>query len=172
MKILSKSLFKLLTTRAGDTALATSGFATAFAAVGFAGYMTFSNVQTPYINGMQYLAIFAQPSHPGREASTESRLDMTPVGNVTPVEKTQVNGYTLIGAGRTYAWLRMDARILAVRVGDNVPNLGHIAAIEGRGQGWVLLNEEGEVLISGSPLTGEANTGKANQKKFIFGSQP
>ncbi len=139
--------FGLGVARLGDLALIGGSLATAAGAVGFAGYMTLHGPATPRINGVEYLAIFAQPSHRLAEAPTPE-VDMAPTGALpAPPARTDAGGYALVGAKKSYAWLREDTRIFAVRPGDDVPRLGHIASIARRGDRWALLDEKGVALI-------------------------
>ena len=82
--------------RAADLALVGAGLATATGAVGFAGYMILAGDHEPHINGMEYLAIFAQPSrHPTREddKSDDGKVDVSPVGSIPHEVKDNVAGY-------------------------------------------------------------------------------
>ena len=63
--------------RLGDIVLMSGLIATAGGAVTFAGYMTMCGGQTPLVNGMQYLAIFAQPSRPAHGRTTRPRRNST-----------------------------------------------------------------------------------------------
>jgi hypothetical protein len=161
--------FGLAAVRAVDLALIGATLATAVGTVGFAGYMTLRDDHEPRINGLQYLAIFAQPRHPTREAGKASGVDMNPVGALVKDAKTEVAGYALVGAQASYAWLRAGDRIFAVRPGDDVPSLGHVAAIEQRDGRWALVDDKGAPLIV-SPFADLAPTGSVKfGKKMIFG---
>ena len=63
----------LAAARAVDLALIGGGVATATGAVGFAGYMSVAGDHEPRINGMEYLAIFAQPSHHASRVTRNGR---------------------------------------------------------------------------------------------------
>lgn len=157
--------------RLADLALIGGLLATAGGAVTFAGYMTMRGGQTPLINGMQYLAIFAQPSHPahGEDAATPRSLDMNPVGAIPPQAKVEADGYALVGAKPTYAWLREGNRIFAVRPGDDVPRLGHVAAIEQRDGRWTLVDDKGASLIVSAFADLAPSQGSRFSKRMIFG---
>ncbi len=65
-----------------DLALIGGLVCTAAGAVAFAGYETLINDHMPKVNGIQYLAIFAQPNSHVSAAAAEPALDMSPVGAV------------------------------------------------------------------------------------------
>lgn len=157
--------------RLADFALIGGLLATAGGAVTFAGYMTMRGSQTPLINGMEYLAIFAQPSHPvrGEDAGAAPSVDMNPVGAIPRETKDQAGGYALVGAKPTYAWLREGNRIFAVRPGDDVPRLGHIAGIEQRDGRWTLVDDHGRTLIVSALAEIAPTEGGRFDKRMIFG---
>ena len=156
--------------RLADIALISGLLATAGGAVTFAGYMTMHGGQTPLINGMQYLAIFAQPSHPAHDGDAEPKpkLDMNPVGAIPRDAKIEAGGYALVGAKSSYAWLREGNRIFAVRPGDDVPRLGHIAEIEQRDGRWALVDDKGATLIAGALAEIAPAEGGRFDKRMIF----
>jgi hypothetical protein len=161
--------------RLADIALISGLLATAGGAVTFAGYMTMRGGQTPLINGMQYLAIFAQPSHPAPDAGAVAprNLDMNPVGAIPREAKDEAKivagGYALVGAKPTYAWLRQGNRIFAVRPGDDVPSLGHVAGIEQRDGRWTLVDDKGATLIVSALAELGPTQGGKFKKRMIFG---
>ena len=169
--------------RLADLALMGGLLATAGGAVTFAGYMTMHAGQTPHVNGMQYLAIFAQPVHrapsddtPDATASRSASLDMNPVGAIPrdpqapPGDaKGEPGLYSLVGAKQTYAWLRAGNRIFAVQPGDDVPNLGHVAAIAQRDGRWTLIDDKGRALIVGAMAEIAPSAGGRFSKPMIFG---
>jgi hypothetical protein len=158
--------------RLGDIALMSGLVATAGGAVTFAGYMTMRGGQTPLINGMQYLAIFAQPSRPAHEGDSPptAKLDMNPVGAIPRDAKIEAGGYALVGAQSSYAWLRAGNRIFAVRPGDDVPRLGHVAAIAQRDGRWALVDDKGATLIAGALAEIAPAEGARFDKRMIFGN--
>lgn len=160
--------FGLAAVRAVDLALIGATLATAVGTVGFAGYMTLRGDHEPHINGIEYLAIFAQPRHVSHPAD-KPPVDMNPVGAIGRDDKTQVAGYSLVGAQASYAWLRSGDRIFAVRPGDDVEKLGHVAAIEQRDGRWALIDDKGAALIV-SAFADLTPTGSVRfGKKMIFG---
>jgi hypothetical protein len=158
--------------RAIDLALVGGGVATAASAVGFAGYMMLAGNHEPHINGMEYLAIFAQPSgHAARgaDAADATKVDTRPVGAIPREIKDNVAGYSLVGAQAEFAWLREGNRIFSVRPGQEVPRLGRVAAIVERDGRWTLVNSKGEeLLVSGQPELSPSASGKFD-KRMIFG---
>jgi hypothetical protein len=161
--------FGLGVARLGDLAVIGGSLATAGVAVTFAGYMTMRGDHTPRINGMQYLAIFAQPSRHGRddEPAAEPALDMNPTGSLP--REIAGGGYALVGARQSYAWLRAGNRIFAVRPGDDVPGLGHVAAIELHGGRWALVDDKGAALIVSALAEITPTEGGRLGKRMIFG---
>jgi hypothetical protein len=165
------AVFGLTAARFVDLALIGGSIATAAGAVGLAGYMTLRGGGEPHINGMRYLAIFAQPSH--RPASAETNgVDMNPVGAIAPALKTDAGGYALVGAKESYAWLREGNRIFAVRPGDEVPRLGHVASIQRREGRWALIDDKGAALIASAVSELEPSADGHFDKSLIFGKQP
>jgi hypothetical protein len=157
--------------RLTDLALIGALLATAGGAVTFAGYMTMRGGRTPLINGMEYLAIFAQPNHHGHgdESGTAPSLDMNPTGAIPRETKDGAGGYALVGAKPTYAWLREGNRIFAVRPGDDVPRLGHVSAIEQRDGRWALVDDHGRALIVSALAEIAPSEGGRFDKRMIFG---
>jgi hypothetical protein len=158
--------------RVGDLALIGGSLATATGAVALAGYMMMRGEGSPLINGVQYLAIFAQPSHPhaGDGASAPDDVDMNPVGAIPHDGKDQVAGYQLVGAQERFAWIRQGARIFAVHPGDDVPSLGRVSAIELRDGRWALVDEKGGTLLVSALSEVARSAGGRFDKRMIFGA--
>jgi hypothetical protein len=164
-------------------ALIGSGVATATAAVAFAGVMLMQGDHAPNINGMQYLAVFAQPSkalrptEPATPLSTavaaarepQATVDMAPVGAISARPMPHPD-YELISAGMDRAWVRDGDRIFAVHIGDNVPNLGKIEDIVWTDGHWALIGANKVTLLaSGEAAAPKKNGGRTfQQKKMIF----
>jgi hypothetical protein len=165
MAALAGAFAGVAATRLLDLALIGGCLATAAGAVGFAGYMTMAGEHSPFINGMQYLAIFAQPSHPHRVG-----VDMNPVGAIPPETKFRVGGYQLVGAEARFAWLREGDRIFAVHPGDDVPRLGKIGSVEQRDGRWTLLDPKGTALLVSSLIDLPPSAGGRFDKRMIFGA--
>lgn len=174
-----------ISSRIGDLALIGSGVATATAAVTFAGVMLMQGDHAPNINGMQYLAVFAQPSkalRPGDPATPlstaaaaahepQATVDMEPVGAISARPMPHPN-YELISAGMDRAWVRDGDRIFAVHIGDDVPNLGKIEDIVWTDGHWALIGADKVALLaSGEAAAPKKNgAGGLHQKKMIFGT--
>jgi hypothetical protein len=158
--------------RAIDLALIGGSVATATGAVAFAGYMTLSGDHDPFVNGMQYLAIFSQPSHPHRgDADQATPFDMNPTGAIPPDAKVVASGYQLVGAQERFAWLREGNRIFPVRPGEEVPRLGHIAKIEKREGHWTLVDDKGKPLLVSAVADLMPSAGGKFDKQMIFGGE-
>ena len=156
--------------RAIDLALIGGSVATAASAVAFAGYMTLNGDHDPLVNGVQYLSIFSQPSHPHRgDADKPPTFDMNPTGAIPPDTKVAAAGYQLVGAQARFAWLREGSRIFAVRPGEEVPRLGRVARIEKRDGRWSLVDEQGKPLLVSAVVDLMPSAGGKFNKQMIFG---
>jgi len=162
----------LASARVADLALICGSVVTATGAVALAGYMITRSEHSPLINGVQYLAIFAQPSHPHRVdgAPGPADIDMNPVGAISHDGKDQISRYQLVGAQEHFAWIREGARIFAVHPGDDVPRLGRVAGIELHDGRWTLVDEKGGTLLV-SALAEVAPSARGRfDKRMIFGA--
>ena len=154
--------------RIGDFALVGGSIAAAAGAVGFAGYMTLAAPRTPRVNGMQYLAIFAQPSRTERSPQPEARaIDLSPVGAVPHDDKSHAAGYAVVGAEPRFAWLREGNRIFAAHPGEDVPRLGRIAAIVLRDGRWTLVDDKGAVLIASAAIESSPGGGRFDKPMIL-----
>jgi hypothetical protein len=155
-----------------DLALVGGGLATATGAVALAGYMMTRGEHAPIVNGVQYLAIFAQPSHPHRDddAAAPVGVDTNPIGAISHNGKDQVAGYQMVGAQQSFAWIREGARIFAVHPGDDVPSLGRVGAIEMRDGRWTLMDEKGGTLLVSALAEVAPSAGGRFDKRMIFGA--
>ena len=115
----------------------------------------------PKIAGMEYLSIFAQPNR-------HSGVDVTPLGALPHPAPEQAVGYAMVGAQAHFAWLREGNRIFAVTPGDDVPRLGHVAAIAPREGRWALLSTSGDVLLIGGASDIAGSGGARFDKRMIF----
>jgi hypothetical protein len=135
------------------------GTALAGLSMAFAVYMLAYGAGRTRINGMEHLAIFAQPRGPGgvvRDAEPPPAegapaVDMsatgslaTPAGRAAPIARP----VEIVAAESGRAWLRVDGAIRAVAPGDSVTGLGRIGAIVARNGGWVLIDDKGADLLS------------------------
>ena len=157
--------------RAIDLALIGGGVLTAASADGFAGYVMLAGDHQTHVNGMEYLAIFAQPSHGVRGAGEKDAawLDERPVGAIRREVKDNVSGYWLVGAQPQFAWLREGNRIFSVHPGEEVPRLGRVAGIVERDGRWTLVDDKGAELIVSTRTELPASEGGRFDKRMIFG---
>jgi len=139
--------------RAVGTALAGMSFA-------FAVYMLAYGGGKTRVNGLEHLAIFAQPrgSAPGLHPAegpappiAGGAVDMTTTGSFGPAggkTSPEPPPIEIVAARTDRVWLRIDGAIRAAVPGDNVAGLGHIGAIVARDGGWVVLDDKGAALLA------------------------
>ena len=144
---------------AHETVIRAVGMALASTSAAFAIYMLAYGAGKTRINGMEHLAIFAQPRGPGGAvrgptppsvggapavdlAATGSLA--TSAGKATP----EARPVEIVGAEADRVWLKIDGAIRTAAPGDNVAGLGRIGAIVARNGGWVLLDDKGAGLLS------------------------
>lgn len=125
----------------------------------FAIYMLAYGAGKTRINGIEHLAIFAQPRGPGgavRDSAPPSGedapvVDMAATGSVAasvvkgPPETRPVE---IVAAQADRVWLRIDGAIRMAAPGDSVAGLGRIGAIVARNGGWALLDDNGAELLT------------------------
>jgi hypothetical protein len=109
------------------------------------------------INGMEHLAIFAQPRGPGGSvrgatppADASTAVDMAATGSVAASAgqaALEARPVEIIAARADRVWLKIDGAIRAAAPGDSVGGLGQIGAIVARNGGWVLLDDRGKELL-------------------------
>ena len=111
------------------------------------------------INGMEHLAIFAQPRGPGGavrgpsppSADASAAVDMAATGSVAASAGQAATGarpVEIVAAEADRVWLKIDGAIRTAAPGDNVAGLGRIGAIVARNGGWVLLDDKGKELLA------------------------
>ena len=147
-----------------ELALAGLGLGLAALSVGFAGYMAALGDHQPRVNGMQYLAIFAQPrgaggtsETPARRPTTAAAVDPTATGSIAPRPPrtaTANEPAEIVTADRTKAWIKIEGTIRAAAPGDTLPGLGRIAAIVERDGRWIALDDAGKELVAGAKAQG------------------
>lgn len=178
----------VIMTSLSDFALVSAGVAMAVGSVGFAGYMLLQNDREPRINGMQYLAIFAQPRGTSRPALAEAPpvgaarrpvadggLDMAPTGSIAHGAtggSTGPEGYRIVAVEPGMAWLSNGAEIRVVKPGEVAPGLGRIASIVKRDGRWALIDDAGATLLtSDKPETNDLGDGERRfARGMIFGA--
>jgi hypothetical protein len=150
----------LLQQAAVDVALGACGIGLATSSVAFAAFMISTSDQGPRINGVDKLAIFAQPvSTPYTGGLTRGprgqEFDVMPVGSLRArtyarqpvvVEKF-VTGYTMRGYSQGEALVQGPDGFMNVRVGAEIEGLGRVLGIEARGLNLVIVTTGG--VISG-----------------------
>jgi hypothetical protein len=143
---------------AHETVIRAVGMALASLSVAFAMYMLAYGAGKTRINGMEHLAIFAQPRGPGgavrdpipQPAAASTPVDMAATGSLAgsagqaaaaarPVE--------IVAAQADRVWLKIDGGIHVAAPGDDVAGLGRIGSIVARDGGWVLLDDKGKELL-------------------------
>jgi hypothetical protein len=139
------------------------GSALAGLSMAFAIYMVVYGGGRTRINGMEHLAIFAQPRGPGGSVGgsgappTENgpQVDMAATGSVAAVgAKAPIE---IVAAEADRVWLKIDGAMRMAAPGDSVAGLGRIGAIVGRDGGWVLLDDKGAELLAVSKATNGAS---------------
>ena len=144
---------------ANETVIRAVGMALASLSAAFAMYMLAYGAGKTRINGMEHLAIFAQPRGPGGavrgptppEANGATAVDMAATGSVASSTAQAVVGarpIEIVAAQADRVWLKIDGGIHMATPGDDVAGLGRIGAIVARKGGWVLLDDKGGELLS------------------------
>src|SRR5262249_36369557 len=143
---------------------------------GFAMYMLVYGGGKTRINGMEHLAIFAQPRGPGNvvdnaappttDASKPVDMEATgslaaSTGQVAPTPRP----VEIVAAEADRVWLRIDDAIRVAAPGDTVAGLGRIGAIVARNDGWAVLDDKGKELLA---VTKGANGASLFTRRRIF----
>jgi hypothetical protein len=151
------------------------GTALAGLSMAFAVYMLAYGEGKIRINGMEHLAIFAQPRGPAGAVGS-----VPPLPDASPQVDMAATGSLAASAGKAAAdarpvqivaeqadrvWLRIDGAIHAAAPGDSVPGLGRIGSIVARDGGWVLLDDKGAELLA---VARSANGAALFARKRIF----
>ncbi len=155
-----------------DVALRALGAALAGLSISFAAYMIAYGGYRVRVNGMEHLAIFAQPRGPvpaklPAPPTVVPPLDMTATGSFAPAPDPRLRPRPAegIAARADRAWLIIDGMIRVASPGDDVPLLGHVAKITQRDGGWALLDEKGATLIF---VPKQANGAAMFSRRMIF----
>jgi hypothetical protein len=147
------------------------GSALAGLSMAFAIYMLAYGGGKTRINGMEHLAIFAQPRGPGGSVGgpaapapgNASQVDMAATGSVAAAgAKAPIE---IVAAQADRVWLKIDGAIRTAAPGDSVAGLGRIGAIVGRDDGWALLDDKGAELLT---VTKGANGASLFTRRRIF----
>jgi hypothetical protein len=144
---------------AHETVIRAVGMALASLSMGFAMYMLAYGGGKTRINGMDHLAIFAQPRGPGNvvrdpappltDASKPVDMEATgslaaSTGQVAPTPRP----VEIVAAEADRVWLKIDGAIRTAAPGETVAGLGRIGAIVARNDGWVVLDDKGKELLT------------------------
>jgi hypothetical protein len=127
--------------------------------MGFAMYMLAYGGGKTRINGMQHLAIFAQPRGPGNvvrdpaplSSDAAKPVDMEATGSLaasTSQAAPTPRPVEIVAAEPDRVWLKIDGAIRMAAPGDTVAGLGRIGAIVAREGGWVVLDDKGKELLT------------------------
>ena len=149
------------------------GTALAGVSIAFAGYMLAYGGGKVRVNGIDHLAIFAQPRGPGggvteiaREAESQP-LDASAGSRVDREADAQPEPQParIVAARPGRVWLMIGGAIRSAGPRDDVPGVGRIGAIVPRDGGWALLDDKGTTLLS---LAKEANGAELFVRNRIF----
>jgi hypothetical protein len=143
-----------------ETAIRALGMALAGLSMAFAIYMLAYGGGKTRINGLEHLAIFAQPRGPGGvvggpippSAGGASVVDMAATGSLASAGRAAPGALPveILAAQADRVWLKIDGAIRTAAPGDSVAGLGRIGAIVARNGGWVLLDDKGAELLAGA----------------------
>ena len=165
---------------AHETVIRAVGMALASLSMAFAMYMLAYGGGKTRINGMDHLAIFAQPRGPGGavrgptppSADASKPVDMEATGSlagstgqVTSQAAPTPRPVEIVAAEADRVWLKIDGAIRMAAPGETVAGLGRIGAIVARNGGWVLLDDMGKELLS---VTKGANGATLFTRRRIF----
>jgi hypothetical protein len=156
--------------------IAIRAVATALAglSVAFAGYMLAHGGERVRVNGIEHLAIFAQPRGavadkplvlPALTDGTPA-LDMTTTGSFDASPRPPApRPVEIVAARADRVWLSIDGVIRSAGPGDDLPRVGRIAAIVPRDGGWALVGDNGATLLT---VTKRANGASLFARGRIF----
>jgi hypothetical protein len=161
---------------AHETVIRAVGMALASLSAAFAIYMLAYGAGKTRINGMEHLAIFAQPRGAGNvvrnpappSADAAGAVDMAATGSLTASAGQagpEARPVEIVAAEADRVWLKIDGAIRMAAPGETVAGLGRIGAIVARNDGWVLLDEKGKELVA---VTKGANGASLFGRRRIF----
>jgi hypothetical protein len=165
---------------AHETVIRAVGMALASLSMAFAMYMLAYGGGKTRINGMDHLAIFAQPrgagnvvrdpAPPSADASKPVDMEATgslaaSTGQVTSQAAPTPRPVEIVAAEADRVWLKIDGAIRMAAPGDTVAGLGRIGAIVARNDGWAVLDDKGKELLG---LTKGANGASLFTRRRIF----
>jgi hypothetical protein len=159
------------------------GLSTAAASLAFAAYMLTHDNSSSRVNGIQYLAIFAQPNLGGRPAAAVADINLSedvdrmPTGSIPLDDKAVAQeivdpGFSVISGQPGIAWAQKDSVIRAVRIGDVVEGAGRVKAIVLRDGMWQVLGESGApILRSGESASAGVSPVRLSRSSIFNGGQ-
>jgi hypothetical protein len=161
---------------ANETVIRAVGMALASLSAAFAMYMLAYGAGKTRINGMEHLAIFAQPRGPGGAVrgptpptpDAPPPVDMAATGSVAGSASPAAAGarrIEIVAAQADRVWLKIGGGIHMAAPGDNVAGLGRIGAIIARNGGWAVLDDKGAELLG---VTKDANGASLFSRNRIF----
>jgi hypothetical protein len=161
---------------AHETVIRAVGMALASLSMAFAMYMLAYGGGKTRINGMDHLAIFAQPRGPGNvvrdptppSADASKPVDMEATGSLaasTSQAAPTSRPVAIVAADADRVWLKINGAILMAAPGDTVAGLGRIGAIVARNDGWAVLDDKGAELLV---LSKGANGASLFTRRRIF----
>lgn len=149
MRLLSK--IRAMSFDRTDLGLRFAGVGLATASIAFAAHMTAESDRAPQINGVEHLAIFAQPTTLAARHARTQGIDYTPIG-ATPsaasqtraAPQTTLTGYEVLDVVSGAALIRApDGRATRVAPGERLAGAGRVLDIT-RAQGkWLVSTEMG-----------------------------
>ena len=150
------------------------GTALAGVSIAFAGYMLAYGGGKVRVNGIDHLAIFAQPrgSAGGGVAQIARAPESNPLDALAgSVVDREANGESELPQARIVAarpgrvWLMIGGAIRSAGPRDDVPGVGRIGAIVPRDGGWALLDDKGTTLLT---VAKDANGAELFSRNRIF----
>ena len=162
-----------------EIAIRAVGTALAGMSMAFAVYMLAYGGGKTRINGLEHLAIFAQPRGSAvgappakvptpRAANAGAAVDMATTGSFAAASGSAAperRPIEIVAARADRVWLRIDGALRSAVPGDSVPGVGRIAAIVARDGGWTLLDDKGAALLA---VTRGANGAALFTRNKIF----
>jgi hypothetical protein len=151
-----------------EVALRAVGTALAGLSVAFASYMLAFGEGKVRVNGLEHLALFAQPRGAAAPAgpapaNAEPPVDLAATGSLDPERVPERP--TIVAARPDRVWFKIDGAIRAAAPGDDVPGLGRIGAIIPRDGGFAVVDDKGATLLA---VGSRANSAILFSHKRIF----
>ncbi len=158
-----------------EIALRAVGTALAGLSIAFAGYMLAYGGGKVRVNGMEHLAIFAQPRGQAPSAIAEVPLaqgtkpvDMASTGSLAdsgPKSTPAPPRVEIVAARAGRVWLMINGAIRSAVPGDELPGVGRIGAIVPHDGGWARVDDKGATLAA---VEKGANGAALFSRKLIF----